>query len=570
MGVRIAVIGGGISGLVAARALAIAASSGRFDGNLDVDLYESTGNLGGKLSSTDLAGITVDTGPESFLARRPEAVTLCRELGLEDHLAPPGASGAFIAIGGDLKRIPSNLALGVPTRLGPLAHSVLEQRILTFRGMSRFAAGFLLPSLLPADIQVDGHHYPASSHAATSDADLGRLIERHMGREVARHLADPLIGGIHAGSIYGMSAAAVFPPILEASKERGSLAVNLARRMSAGGPANSHSKHRDHDAGSNRRANPGSSGGPSSSNSPGSAAAPVFYALEGGMSTLVRALENDIIHRGVTIHKNTPVVALDRLRSRWHLAVSTPTDTAKRASNNTDIGVVTGAAATAGTGQGTAQGTDAKKKGDGGDKLGGGDTYDGIVLALPASAAGRLIQSIAPEVTGMLSRIPYASVSVVTLHIEHPAANDLPDGTGYVVPADSGQMVTACTFLSKKWPHLATDSGALLRVSLGRYRDSRHLSLDEQGLVETVTTELEQILHRHVETRTSLVTRWIDAFPQYRVGHLATVEQVRRILPGIGPVSLAGAAYGGVGIPACIKSGYDATTSILEQLRNAT
>jgi oxygen-dependent protoporphyrinogen oxidase len=220
---------------------------------------------------------------------------------------------------------------------------------------------------------------------------------------------------------------------------------------------------------------------------------------------------------------------------------------------------------------GARQGTDAKEKGDGGNKPGGGqDTYDGIVLALPAGAAGRLIQPIAPEVARMLSRIPYASVSVVTLHVEHPAANDLPDGTGYVVPADSGQMVTACTFLSKKWPHLATGRGSLLRVSLGRYRDSRHLSLDKQGLVETVTTELEQMLHRHIDTRASLVTRWMDAFPQYRVGHLAMVEQIRRTLPEIGPVSLAGAAYGGVGIPACIKSGHDAMTSILEQLRNAT
>ncbi|MHB8262548.1 MAG: protoporphyrinogen oxidase [Acidimicrobiales bacterium] len=524
---RIAVIGGGITGLVAARSLAIAASSTTSAKFLDVDLYESTGRIGGKLSSTDFAGVSVDTGPDSFLARRPEAVALCRELGLEERLAAPGAAGAFIAIGNDLKRIPSNLALGVPTRLSPLVRSVLEHRILTLRGMSRFAVGFLFPSLPVPDTRPAGHLYPAFPHVVgNNDHDLGRLIERHMGREVARHLADPLIGGINARSIYGMSAAAVFPPILEASRERGSLAVNLARRMAATGPAGGSGGNRGHGASSNNQSSNG--------NASGSALSPVFYSLEGGMSSLVHALEGDVLHRGVKVWKDTPVVALDRVRDKWFLATRNGHD-----------------------GHGEHKGYD------------GYDGYDGIVLAVPATVAGKLLQPLSPVAARMLSAVPYASVSVVTLHAAHMTEHDLPDGTGYIVPADGMHMVTACTFLSKKWRHLATENGSLLRASLGRHGDSRHLSFDNRALVEAVTSELEQVLHRRVEPDNSLVTRWVNAFPQYRVGHLSMVEEVRRLLPGTGPVSLAGAAYGGVGIPACIKSGCDAASSILEQLENA-
>ena len=142
---RVAVIGGGISGMVAARALAgasVAASadisadiSGGIEG-IEVDLFEASSRLGGKLHSVKFGGTYVDVGPDSFLARRPEAVKLCGELGISDDLEAPGVKGAFIVVDNRLRKIPSDLALGVPVRLGSLIRSVVEHRISTVRGMS--------------------------------------------------------------------------------------------------------------------------------------------------------------------------------------------------------------------------------------------------------------------------------------------------------------------------------------------------------------------------------------------------------------------------------------------------
>ena len=113
----VAVVGGGIAGLSAAWELTSAAPG------THVVVVESADRLGGKLHTGTIAGRAVDVGPDAFLARRPEAVALCRELGLEDELISPGSRVAYVWARAGLRRLPDVLALGVPTRLGPLARS---------------------------------------------------------------------------------------------------------------------------------------------------------------------------------------------------------------------------------------------------------------------------------------------------------------------------------------------------------------------------------------------------------------------------------------------------------------
>ncbi len=534
---KVAVIGSGISGMVAARALADG-MAGVADGrapddsraladSIEVDLFESSSRLGGKLSSAEFGGTSVDTGPDSFLARRPEAVKLCEELGILDELVAPGAKGAFIVIENRLRKIPSDLALGVPVRLGSLIRSVVEHRILTLRGMSRAAAGYFFP-VLPAALSCDsgyqaslpsGEIKDVASHNASSngslaapdldyDVDLGRLIEHHMGREVVVKLADPLIGGIHAGSIYGMSAAALFPPILQAGRQQGSLAVNLSRAMSGSQGASTGKRQPESRRGTAEMQK--------------SSQPPTFYALKGGMASLVGSLKRDLLQKGVTIHENADVVALEKTSKGWTLILDGGVDKAN---------------------------------------------YSGIVLAIPAYRAASLVESFSESAARLLRSIAYSSVGVITLHTTAVSANDLPEGTGYIVPSDGRRLVSACTFLSKKWPHIAVQDGVLLRASTGRYGDSRHLSMDDEQLIDAVVGELERDLKLAVEPKDALVVRWENAFPQYRVGHLSLVAQVAKEVREGGPVAVAGAAYGGVGIPACIKSGYQAAYSLLDQMK---
>jgi oxygen-dependent protoporphyrinogen oxidase len=117
----VAVVGAGIAGLAAAWELMTGGDdAGRAP---TVHVFDGAELTGGKLRSTDFAGRTVDVAADAFLARRPEATTLCDELGLTVQLVPVGAAGASIWSRGRLRAMPSGLNLGVPTRWWPLARS---------------------------------------------------------------------------------------------------------------------------------------------------------------------------------------------------------------------------------------------------------------------------------------------------------------------------------------------------------------------------------------------------------------------------------------------------------------
>jgi len=102
----------------------------------------------------------------------------------------------------------------------------------------------------------------------------------------------------------------------------------------------------------------------------------------------------------------------------------------------------------------------------------------------------------------------------------------------------------------------------LLRVSVGRIDDTRPEQLDDAELVTVVLDELAALLTTTNAPSTSLVTRWPAAFPQYRVNHLVRVDGIEAAAGSLGGVAVAGAAYRGVGIPACIASGRSAARTV--------
>ncbi|HTZ08754.1 MAG TPA: FAD-dependent oxidoreductase, partial [Acidimicrobiales bacterium] len=207
----VVVVGGGIAGLSAALALASAPGAPR------VVVLEASARLGGKLASAEIGGRTVDLGPDAFLARRPEAVDLCRELGLGPDLVAPGRRNAFVLARGRLRPLPDGLALGVPTRLAPLARS----GILSPPGLARAALDLASPG-----------RGPSRPPGSVPDRAVAAVTTARLGREVTELLVDPLVGGIHAGDTARMSAAAVFPPLLEAAPGH-----SLMRALRPPGPA---------------------------------------------------------------------------------------------------------------------------------------------------------------------------------------------------------------------------------------------------------------------------------------------------------------------------------------------
>jgi protoporphyrinogen/coproporphyrinogen III oxidase len=475
----IAVVGGGIAGLAAAWELVTGREAPVGTDSPAVVIIEGGDRVGGKLQTKEFAGRTVDLAPDAFLARRPEATELCRELGITDELVPVAASGAAVLSRDRLRALPPGLNLGVPTRWWPLARSGIlnwPQLLATARDLVR----------------------PRRPEPVVGDRAVGDMVSERLGRGVVDQLVDPLVGGIHAGGVDNLSAAATFPALLAASQQPGSLMRALRPTAGAVRP-------------------PG----------PDGPLAPVFWSLRQGTASLADRLVDRLSTWNVEIRTGTTVEALDREGDGWGLALA-----------------------------------------------GSGDRYlqvDGVVLAIPAQGAGDLLAPHAVVATELLRSVEYSSVAVITLAFPRTALARPLGGTGFLVPRRSTingkpALITGCTYLSEKWPHLDRPDDVLLRASVGRFGDQRADDIDDETLSAAVVAELTTLLDLSAPPAACTVTRWPQAFPQYQVGHLIKVAMIENDLATLGAVAAAGAHLQGVGIPACIGSGRTAARAVLSAL----
>ncbi|MDH2424251.1 protoporphyrinogen oxidase [Sphaerisporangium sp. TRM90804] len=193
---------------------------------------------------------------------------------------------------------------------------------------------------------------------------------------------------------------------------------------------------------------------------------------------------------------------------------------------------------------------------------------DAVVVAVPAVAAARLLAAEAPKAAAELARVEYASMAIITLAYPRSAFPAPPGGSGYLVPPVEGRPVKAVTFSSVKWPHLAdADSGVLaLRCSVGRLGEEHVLQRGDDELVALAMGEMAEVMGVRGLPLDSRVTRWGGALPQYDVGHLDLVARVRAAVAVQPGLAVCGAAYDGLGIPACVSTGRTAAASVLAHL----
>ncbi|GIE80401.1 protoporphyrinogen oxidase [Actinoplanes philippinensis] len=184
----------------------------------------------------------------------------------------------------------------------------------------------------------------------------------------------------------------------------------------------------------------------------------------------------------------------------------------------------------------------------------GVDEVDAVVLAVPASPAARLLGDPA------VGELAYASVALAAMAL--PAGATLPDLSGFLVPPGEGTLVKAATFFTTKWPHLAREPGpVVVRVSLGRAGEEDRLQLDDASLLAVARRELGELIGAELPAPVdSWVQRWGGGLPQYAPGHADRVARLRAGLPE--GLALAGAAFDGVGIPACVASGERAADDV--------
>ncbi|MER5394908.1 protoporphyrinogen oxidase, partial [Saccharopolyspora sp. NPDC002686] len=200
---------------------------------------------------------------------------------------------------------------------------------------------------------------------------------------------------------------------------------------------------------------------------------------------------------------------------------------------------------------------------------------DGVVLAVPAPAARRLLQDVVPSAAAKLGEVELASMIVVGLAL--PADVELPDASGVLIARgerhDDGTPFTAkaFTFSSNKWPHLRGANGELLvRGSVGRFGETADLQLDDAEVLRRVRADFAELTGIAAQPVESTVVRWGGGVPQYGVGHLDLIADVERALSDVPGLALAGAALHGVGVPACIATGESAAMDITRALLPGT
>jgi protoporphyrinogen/coproporphyrinogen III oxidase len=360
--------------------------------------------------------------------------------------------------------------------------------------------------------------------ATTRDGDVpvADFVGARFGAEVVERLVDPLLGGVYAGRSADLSFDATMPALAAASRRYRSLAEAAGSLLPSPPPVATADQGR----------------APAGTRSGGS----VFTTLAGGLGQLPAFLAKA---SGAEIRTSAMTRALS------------PAPGARGASS-------------AGGGWRVTIGSAAAEE---------LIDADAVILALPARPAARLFAEVpgASAAATALGEISYASMAIVTLAYPRsafPGAGLAALGwSGYLVPAVDGRAIKAVTFSSVKWPQLAQAAapGAepleIVRCSVGRIGEEALLQRADEELATLAAAELAAATGVRGAPAAHRITRWGGALPQYTVGHLDRVARIRAAVAAQPGLAVCGAAYEGVGVPACVATARTAADRVTEFLR---
>jgi oxygen-dependent protoporphyrinogen oxidase len=340
------------------------------------------------------------------------------------------------------------------------------------------------------------------------DVPVAAYIGARFGPELVDRLVDPLLGGVYAGRSEQLSFEATLGPLASAAGSHRSLAEAVGSLIPAPPAAR---------PGADPPARPA-----------------VFTTLTDGLGALPAAVA---AASGATVRTRATVRELTRTATGWRLVVGSAADPEEILA-------------------------------------------DAVVLALPARPASRLLSGVpgASAAAAALAAIEYASMAIVTLAYPRSRFPVTRERSGYLVPAVEGRAVKAVTFSTIKWPHLAVqpDRGPsgpdgpidIIRCSIGRIGEESVLQRDDADLVALAAAELADQTGAQGPPVDTRVTRWGGGLPQYTVGHLdrvATIGEAVGAQPGL---AVCGAAYAGIGIPACIATADSAAQRVRDFIKS--
>jgi protoporphyrinogen/coproporphyrinogen III oxidase len=454
---HVVIIGGGITGLSTAYYLEQAAQ--RTGQPIACTIIERDTRLGGKIRS-ERYGATgeflIEAGPDSFVAQKPWAIELARELGLADEImgSQPLRHTTAVLVGGKTYPLPEGMMLVVPTKFWPFLASPLISPL----GKLRMALDWFIPA------RRDG-----------ADESLASFIRRRLGNELLQRLAEPLMAGIHSAECERQSVLATFPRFRELESKHGSLIRGMlaAKRLRA--------------------------------NVAGALPASPFVTLRHGMESLVEALWQRL---AAQIMLGQQVQAVCPQPGGGYLI---------QCADGRQIAA------------------------------------DAVIITTPAFNAADLVEGFQPELAGQLRSIRYVSTATLSFMFREEQLWRAIPGYGVIIPHAEQRQINACTISSHKFAGRAPAGYAIVRAFVGGSRTPQLLVQSDAHLVQLVLAELRGILGVTGEPLEQAVYRWEQGNPQYDVGHCERIAAIEVLQPP--GMWLAGAAYGGVGIPDCIRQG---------------
>lgn len=266
---KVAIVGGGITGLAAAYYMQKEAKEKGYP--LEVVLIEATHRLGGKIQTVRKNGFIIERGPDSFLARKKSFGILAEDLGISDQLVSNATGQAYVLVNDELHPIPGGSVMGIPTQIAPFVTSGL----FSWSGKFRAACDLVLPKS-----SVEG------------DQSLGRFFRRRFGGEVVENLIEPLLSGIYAGDIDKLSLKATFPQFHDIEQKHRSLILGMKKTT----PKVSRNKPKEG----------------------------IFRTFENGLETIVTAIENQLEPGNVM--KSVRVERLEKLGNKVNLHLNNGTE----------------------------------------------------------------------------------------------------------------------------------------------------------------------------------------------------------------------------------------------------
>jgi protoporphyrinogen/coproporphyrinogen III oxidase len=462
---RIAIVGGGISGLTAAYIL-----HRDYSRTCEFTLFEANLRAGGIIETVHAHGFTIECGPDSWVTEKPWAEQLARELGLAHELLPSNdrERRTYIARGSgeqdrSLVALPDAMRMMVPTDLNAMLASPL------FTESAKQA--YMAEPPRAAELR----HTALLNRGIDADESIAAFVRRHFGDEVVSVVAGPLLAGVFGGNIEKLSARALLGPFVTMEADHGSLITAMQQR---------HQTSR----------------------------LPVFTTLAGGLGTLVDRLLQTL--PPASIRLSCPVLAIDSLPGGWVVKTAN-----------------------------------------------GHERFDRVLIATPLDTARQLLASLpSAQAKRAATLLPANAASGLVVVLGYKAqikhVPTVPKGFGFLVAASraGNHSLLACTFLDQKFQGRAPEGATLLRAffassaadELSRRSDREIAVIARNQLVELLGPLPEQ-------ADITIVRRWPRSLPQYEIGHLTRMEEFNVCLSTLDGMSVAGNAFGGVGLPDLVR-----------------